>query len=71
MFDYDENEFNEESFNEDEIYSELDSLDNGEERGICVDCGNPNAKLGIDPYSESTGGVYYCNHCAPADLLIL
>ena len=72
MLDYELDEFEyDENIDEDNIYGELDDLAIGEDSGICRECGDPNAKMGIDPYSDSTGGVYYCDLCAPSDLLII
>jgi len=68
--DYEENSDYEEDFNEDNIYAELSEIENLEldEKGTCVDCGNPNGTLRLDPNSQEIYGepklIHLCSACS-------
>lgn len=57
-------------FNEEEIYNELaneENFDDLADKGTCVECGDPNGYLSMDPYSNMYGdgtNAYLCRHCS-------
>ena len=67
--DLDDLEFDENlDFNEEDIYNELENIDNlmlENEMGFCVECGSLKGHLHIDPYSnDGTMSIYLCENCA-------
>lgn len=71
--DLDDLSFEDLDFNDEEIYDELTetddfvNLENLEDKGTCVECGDPNGYLSIDPYSnlyEEGINIYLCRHCS-------
>lgn len=69
--DFEDTSFENDNFNDEDIYEELKDLKNFDDlsdRGTCVECGDPNGYLNIDPYSEymheENINVYLCSHCS-------
>lgn len=76
LMDIEKLEMDEFEINEDDIYSQLEDIENlmlDDDKGTCVDCGDKNGTLCLDPYSYEIYGepttVFLCRDCSGGNSL--